>query len=89
MRLTSHAQRQLQSRNISEAVVQEALDNPVVQGHHSNRTQWNLTRAVLDGAWRFVMVFWKDVANTKLVITAYPIEGRKFLGNAFTIGLWS
>jgi len=89
MTLTDHAVRKSSARNLSPDVIQGALDHPCIQGYVRGHYRWNVARAVLNGVWRFVMVIWREVESDQLVITAYPVQGRKTIGGKFSIGLWN
>ena len=86
--MSKHAARRSETRHLSEEVIQDTMAKPFIKGF-IRHLQWGMSRAVIDGVWRFVMVIWRQTILDKIVVTAYPVTGMKMLGGKFAIGTWA
>lgn len=74
---TDHCMARLASRSIPTEVIERAMENPFLSGDANHNRKWGLVNAVIDGAWRFILVFWEVHGWTKTAITAYvPDQGQ-------------
>ncbi len=76
---TEHCLERSASRSIPTEVIERAMENPFLSGDTRHNRKWGVVNAVIDGAWRFVVVLWEVRGWTKLAITAYVPNREQIL----------